>query len=368
MPLNKKYVILKAMNKLTNVDGWINLILYGVIMTAFIVYKTKPDQDKDEHILANRKVSTLWGSFSVAVTWIWAPAIFVCGQKAFEEGLAGIFWFTLPNILCFFVFAPIGVKIRKLMPNAYSLPDFIYKHFHGHRGAHLSYVIVSIGIQISAIVINSLAGGLLLESLCGMNRYTVTVAISAIGLIYSVWRGLPASIITDFVQMIFILFIVFIIALWIVIEGGGINSLTHGLSGISGSSNIFNPWIAYSFGIPASIALITFPVADQMMFQRVMASRQKDVIKTFYYGGLIFGIVPVLLSLLSTASTMTTNSAAPAAPPTPSPPTATATVSPTPKTPSPTTATATATASSMAKTNGPTTQAAATTSRQNSSR
>lgn len=51
-------------------------------------------------------------------------------------------------------------------------------------------------------------------------------------------------------------------------------------------------------GIPMTITLITGPLVDQMFIQRAMAVRQQDVTKTFVYGGLLFGLIPVTLSLL----------------------------------------------------------------------
>ena len=284
------------MHTLNSNDGWITLFVYGVLMTILVSLFTKPDKEKDDHLVASRSVSPLFGAFSIAVTWIWAPAIFVCGQKAFEEGLAGLFWFTFPNVLCFFTFVPIALLFRKKIPNGYSLPDYIFYRFNGDASVHLAYVFVSICIQLGAIVMNSLAGGLLLETICGMDKSYATITIAGIALFYSIWRGLPASIITDFVQMTLILFIAFVVVPWVVVKSDGLSTIHAGLAGTRGSINIFDPWIAYSFGIPTTIGLMTFPVADQMFFQRVMASRAKDIAKTFIYGGLVFAIIPVLLS------------------------------------------------------------------------
>ena len=70
--------------------------------------------------------------------------------------------------------------------------------------------------------------------------------------------------------------------------------------GVSGDyGNIFDPWIAYSFGIPVTIGLLSGPIGDQMHWQRAYALRSdKDIIKTFMLGALIFVLVPVTLSIL----------------------------------------------------------------------
>jgi len=47
-----------------------------------------------------------------------------------------------------------------------------------------------------------------------------------------------------------------------------------------------------------TIGLISGPVADQMFSQRAFAAKKNSIKKIFMYGGLIFGLVPITLSLL----------------------------------------------------------------------
>ena len=36
---------------------------------------------------------------------------------------------------------------------------------------------------------------------------------------------------------------------------------------MNGSTNVFDPWISYTFGIPATLGLISGPIADQMFYR-----------------------------------------------------------------------------------------------------
>ena len=100
-------------------------------MTLLVWFGTRPDKTAEQHLVAERRVGVWAGALSIAATWIWAPAIFVCSQKSFEQGLAGIFWFTVPNVICFFTFIPVVLRARRLMSNSYSLPDFMRERFAG---------------------------------------------------------------------------------------------------------------------------------------------------------------------------------------------------------------------------------------------
>lgn len=281
----------------TQAEGFAIFLVYGLAMTLLVWRFTRREQTSDEHLVADRKVSTFAGAFSIAVTWIWAPAVFICSQKSYQQGLAGIFWFTFPNILCFFTFAPLAVRLRRLMPAGYSMPDFIWLRYPNDRKTHFIFLVITLGYELGAIIINSLAGGLLMNYLTGINLQVAIFLVAAIALFYSIWRGLPASIITDVVQMSLILFIAFILVPWALAKAGGWTTVMNGLAGTNGSVNIFDPWIAYSFGIPATLGLISGPIADQMFYQRAMSSRYEKVVRTFIFGGLVFGIVPIVLSI-----------------------------------------------------------------------
>ena len=220
-------------------------------------------------------------------------------MQAFTKGLPGIFWFTAPNIICFFVFTPLAIRLRKLLPFGYTLPEFIYRRFDGNKAAHLAFLIVFFGYQLGAIVINTLAGGKLLNIISGINIHFAIIAMAVIALSYTLLSGLRASILTDAIQMVMLLGIAFILVPWCIIRAGGISAITNGIGGFDGSHrSLLDPWLALTMGIPMTLGLISGPIGDQTFFQRSMALKKGNIGKTFIWAGLLFGIVPITLSLL----------------------------------------------------------------------
>lgn len=268
-------------------------------MIALVWFKTHTEQHADGFLLADRKVGLWQGAFSIAVSWVWAPAIFVASMQAFSQGLAGVFWFTLPNVLCFFLFAFLAVHLRKQMPNGYTLPEFIHQHFNGHKGVHILYILVFLMQMLLALIINAYAGGLLLSTVSGLPLSVAVISMAGVAMAYSLISGLKASIFTDVIQMLLLLFLAFIIVPLCIHQAGGWSSVTGNLGGVSGTyANVFNPHIAFAMGIPLSISLMVQPLSDQMFIQRAMAVPRRNIIKTFVFGGLLFGLVPITLSLL----------------------------------------------------------------------
>ena len=279
-------------------EGLILLLIFGLAMVLAVWFKVHREEHAEGFLVADRQVSVWQGAFSIAVSWIWAPAIFICSLQAYTKGLPGIFWFTLPNILCFFIYTPFAVKLRKLLPNGYSLPEFIFNRYQSKR-THIAFLVVFFGYQFGAIIINCLAGGALLHTLSGVDTKVAILAMSLIVLAYSLMSGLKASIYTDVIQMLMVLLIAFILIPWCLFFEGGVELVVNGTKGISGEyGNMFNPAVAFAMGIPMTISLLSGPFGDQMFFQRVFAAKKENVARTFIYGGLLFGIIPIMLSLL----------------------------------------------------------------------
>lgn len=289
------------MNKtfLSNIEGLSLLAIFAVIMIGLIWFRSKGQSHADGFLVADRKLSFWQGAFSIAVSWVWAPAIFICSMQAFNFGLPGIFWFTVPNIICFFIFAVFAVRLRKLMPEGYTIAEYMDRRFPKNPQVHLLFLFVFIGYEFFAVLNNALAGGILLNAVSGISVSLAIILMSGIALAYSLMSGLKASVFTDVIQMLMILLLAFILVPWCIIEAGGVGAVSAGFSGLSGEyGNIMNPWVAFSMGIPMTLSLIAGPFVDQMFFQRTWAVKKAAVKKTFIAGGIIFGLVPITLSLL----------------------------------------------------------------------
>ncbi len=283
---------------ITQFEGFILLMVFAIFMIGLVLIKSKQEKHLDGFLVADRNVSVLRGSMSIAISWVWAPAIFVCSMQAYNFGLPGLFWFTLPNIVCFFVFAPIAIRLRKKLPKGYTLPQYIHKKYRGSKTAHIIFTSSFVLTMIFAIISNAYAGGTLLNALTGINTNIAIMSIALIALTYSLISGLKASIITDVVQMMLVFILAIVIVPWVV-SITGFDAIYDNIGGVDGKHpKLFDPHIAFIMGIPMTITLLTGPVCDQMFFQRAFAVKQENIVKTFVWGGIIFGFVPIILSVL----------------------------------------------------------------------
>jgi urea-proton symporter len=284
---------------ISQTTGYWFLAIFGIamILIVYLFARWRSWNTKEGFLVASRKVGWFIGGSSIAASWIWAPALFVSVQLAYQQGLPGIFWFTFPNIIALALFAFLGPRIRKRMPEGYTLPQYIRYRLQSEK-AHKVYLFPYFFYQLMAITVQLFAGGALVSLLTGIPLITIMPILAAIALVYTLISGLEASVVTDFVQiaMIFVIGIIILPLTWS--AAGGASAISAGLGGLAGLRNIFDPGVAFSLGIVTSIGLISGAISDQQYWQRAFAIKKKQIVKAFIFGAIIFGIVPVALSTL----------------------------------------------------------------------
>ena len=281
-------------------DTVVILLAYTAVMFGATVLMTKKEGSVERFCVGNRNIG--WGvsALSIAATWIWAPALFTSTENAYTKGFAGLFWFLVPNVLCLILFIPFAKRIREEMPEGITLSGYMYEKYRS--GSVKNVYLFQLG-ALSALStgVQLLAGSKILSMLTGIPFAAMTVLMAAIAFSYSQFSGIRASILTDAIQMVFMLaasigFVVFGIK-----SGGGLETLLTGLKGVTGDAGrLFSSGleIFLGFGLPTTIGLISGPFGDQCFWQRAFCVKKDRIGRAFLVGALLFGIVPLSMGIL----------------------------------------------------------------------
>jgi urea-proton symporter len=282
---------------MTDLNTSVSFVVFAVAMFGVVlVLRNKKDATREGFYVANRSVRVVPGALSVAVSWVWAPALFVASSIAFDLGLPGALWFIVPNIACFFVFTPIAIRMRKTVPDGYTLPGYFKARFPGHPSVPIVFSVTAGLFMLTAIVENLVAMSKLYNFYTGNAGWIAIIVMCAITVGYSLISGLRASILTDVLQMAMVIVIGLILIPWVFRLSAGDQHFTmETFKGIDGNVS----WIAVAFapGLSLAFGLIGGPLGDQMFFQRAMAVKKENIRKTMYLAGGFFAIVPVTLCL-----------------------------------------------------------------------
>lgn len=277
------------------------LLTYTVIMLGVTVLMTRKENNIERFCVGNRNNGWIVSSLSIAATWIWAPALFTSTENAYTKGFAGLFWFLVPNVLCLILFIPFAKKIRKEMPEGITLSGYMYGKYHS-KAVKNTYLFQLSALSALSTGVQLLAGSKILSMLTGIPFLSMTVIMAVIAFSYSQFSGIKASILTDAVQMVFMLVVSIVFVVFGVKNGGGLETLITGLGGATGdASSLFSKrgWeIFLGFGLPTTIGLISGPFGDQCFWQRAFCVRKDRIGRAFFMGALLFGIVPLSMGIL----------------------------------------------------------------------
>ena len=279
-------------------DGVLLLAGYFVVLMLLVRFISEKGT-KESYLVADRKMPWWIAAFSIAATWVWAPSMFVAAEKAYTQGLPGVFWFVVPNVLTLVLFGFFASWMRKIKPYGWTFSAFIREKYSNRT--HNLYLVESFGLQTLSFAVQLLAGATILHKLCGLPFFGTTLALALIPLAYTVAKGIKASILTDFWQMLWIV-VVLAVGLPIIFSNTEPGTFADGLAGATGAFGSLTDEsginVMLSFGIPTAIGLLSGTFGDQMFWQRVFSIREGEVKKSMMFAALIFACVPVSLSFL----------------------------------------------------------------------
>ena len=281
-------------------NGFAILAIYAVVMITATLIFTKKEKNVERFCVGSRKENWIMSALSIAATWIWAPALFVSTEKAYTNGFVGLFWFLIPNVLCLILFIPFAKRIRREMPEGITLSGYMRDKYKSD-GVKRVYLFQLMGLSVLSTGVQLLAGSQVLSAATGMPFQLVTVLLAVIALSYSLFSGIKASMLTDAIQMAFMLAAsaAFLI---MAIRAGGTSGILEGIHGISGNYTSF--WsedgidVFLAFGLPTTIGLLSGPFGDQSFWQRAFAVKSNRIGRAFFVGAILFGLVPFSMGIL----------------------------------------------------------------------
>lgn len=280
--------------------GLLVLFAYAAVMLIATVILTKKEKSVERFCVGSRNENWLLSALSIAATWIWAPSLFVSTEKAYTAGAVGLFWFLVPNILCLIIFIPFAKRIRRDMPEGITLSGYM-KEKYKSDGVKKMYLFQLVGLSVLSTGVQLLAGSQVLSAATGVPFWAVTILLAVIAFSYSQFSGIKASMLTDAIQMVFMLVAC---ALFMVfgIRNGGADGLIRGMAGATGEyTSLFCPEgieVFLAFGLPTAVGLISGPFGDQSFWQRAFAVKEKHLGRAFFLGALFFGMVPLAMGVL----------------------------------------------------------------------
>ena len=269
------------------------VLFYGstLLMTFFIGRK---NENADGYMTAGNKVGFGISAGSMTATWIWASSMYASATSGYTYGISGPIHYGLWGALMILFIYPFGKRIRAVAPKAHTLAEVMYAR-HG-KSSQLMLAGSNIVGSMVSITSNFIAGGALIALLSPFN-FTQGILFMGGGiLMYSLWSGFRASVLTDAVQVFAMLGAVVIIIPVVFFAAGGPDMFVTGAGNLTPQqSNFFSSEAFLNQGAPYIAAVLAYAIGNQTIAQRLFAVREDLIKKTFVtatvgYGATIIGI------------------------------------------------------------------------------
>ena len=270
------------------------LVLFfgGTMFMSVMISKKK--ENADGYMTAGQKIGFGMSAASMTATWIWASSMYASATSGYAYGISGPIHYGLWGALMILFIYPFGRRIRQVAPKAHTLAEVMYAR-HG-RSSQLMLAGSNVLGSLISLTSNFIAGGALVALLSPFS-FTQGIVVMAAGvLLYTLWSGFRASVLTDFAQVLAMLGAVVVIIPVVFFAAGGPSMFETGAHNLTPQqSNFFSSEAFLNQGAPYIAAVLAYAIGNQTIAQRLFAVRE-DLIKptfitaTIGYGATVIGI------------------------------------------------------------------------------
>src|SRR5690554_6805337 len=269
------------------------ILFFGGTMIMSVMIGRKRE-NADGYMTAGNKIGFGISAASMTATWIWASSMYASATSGYTYGISGPIHYGLWGALMILFIYPFGRRIRKVAPRAHTLAEVMYAR-HG-RSSQLMLAGSNVLGSLISLTSNFIAGGALIALLSPLSFGQGILIVAAGILLYTLWSGFRASVLTDFAQVLAMLGAVAIIIPVIFISAGGPAIFIEGAGNLSDEQkNFFSSDAFLNQGAPYIAAVLAYAIGNQTIAQRLFAVREDLIKKTFVtatigYGATVIGV------------------------------------------------------------------------------
>ena len=270
------------------------LLFYGLTMVMSMRISRGSGENADDYMTAGHGIGFGISAASMTATWIWASSMYASATSGYMYGISGPIHYGLWGALMILFIYPFGKRIRAVAPRAHTLAQVMAVR-HG-RSSQLMLAGSNVLGSVISLMSNFIAGGALIAMLSPMSFIEGVLAIAAGVLLYTIWSGFRASVLTDFAQVVAMLGAVVVLVPTFFFLLGGTDLLREGAGNLTAEqSNFFSSEAFLGQGAPYIAAVLAYAIGNQTIAQRLFAVREDLIKPTFItatvgYGATVIGI------------------------------------------------------------------------------
>lgn len=219
--------------------GYIVMFGFGLLflMISALISKKLPIEGVDDFLVAGRKVPFALVGAAVTVSWIWTTTIMGSAETGMWFGISGGLNYSWGAVVPFFIFIPLVMHMRKIMPKATTFTEFIEQRF-GSKTKNVFFVFGT-AVIFYIIVEQGVGAGIAFQSIFGIPYKLASFLAIMIVTLYIAKAGLRGSLFNDLLQF-FIIMSILLIVTPIIINHFGMDFIHKGLTDVATNPDNLN--------------------------------------------------------------------------------------------------------------------------------
>ncbi|MCJ1398376.1 hypothetical protein MMC11_001574 [Xylographa trunciseda] len=184
---------------------------FGMILTTWVLKRYQNEvQTSEMFSTAGRTVKSGLVASAVVSSWTWAATLLQSSGVAYRYGVSGPFWYASGATVQIILFATLAIELKRKAPNAHTFLEVIRARYGVFAHAVFTVFGLMTNILVTAMLLTG--GSAVVTSLTGMPTPAACFLLPIGVVLYTIFGGLKATFLTDYVHTVMILIIIFIFA------------------------------------------------------------------------------------------------------------------------------------------------------------
>lgn len=189
----------------------IDLYSFGMMLTTFVLRRYNNElQTSEVFSTAGRTVKSGLVSSAVVSSWTWAATLLQSSSVAYKYGVSGPFWYASGATVQVILFATLAIELKRKAPNAHTFLEVIRARYGpATHGVYITFGLMT-NILVTAMLLTG--GSAVVTSLTGVPTAAACFLLPIGVVLYTMFGGIKATFLTDYVHTVMILVIIFLFA------------------------------------------------------------------------------------------------------------------------------------------------------------
>lgn len=206
-----QYVPLPAGAGYAVVVGLGFLFAGGMVLTTYCLKRyNKEIMTAEEFATAGRSVKPFLLSAAVVSSWTWAATLLTSTTQVYNNGVSGAMFYACGATVQIILFSCLAIKGKERAPCAHTYLEIVQARYGKWTHGVLSFWGFATNVLVTAMLLTG--GSAVVNDMTGMNVVAGCLLLPLGVVIYTLFGGIKATILTDYAHTVAMIIIILVFA------------------------------------------------------------------------------------------------------------------------------------------------------------